>query len=170
MSSLGTIGFHKHLVNRANQKKVKRRNSLAGLTLTSMVDMFSLLVIFLLQTFSTAPKLGSVAKGIVLPAAYSGKPLIDAPTLALTQADVYLDQKPIGTLEAILKDPSPLLTNLNLTREKWLAIHPGETFRGKISFQAHKDLPSTIVSQFMALLPSQNYSSVQMAVVAESKK
>ncbi len=80
--SVGT--FQKHLLKRTQKKGVRRRILIATLTLTSMVDMFSLLVIFLLQTFSTSPELVMVTKGVTLPAAVTGRELNDAPVLSLT--------------------------------------------------------------------------------------
>lgn len=161
--------FHRHLVTRKHKKKARKRALIAGLTLTSMVDMFSLLVIFLLQSFSTSPELVMVTKGVTLPAATSGRELLDAPVLSLSNSGVYLDQKLVGSLEDLANDPEPLMNKLAQLRELWQKTHPQEKFKGEISLQAHRDLPSTTVSQFMGMLPSQNYGLIQMAVVAKVK-
>ena len=139
---------------------------IAGLTLTSMVDMFSLLVIFLLQTFSTSPELVMVTKGLTLPAAVSGKELEDAPVLSLSAEGVYLDQKFLGPTEQILHEPTVLMNKLSDLRELWQKSHPNEKFKGEISLQADQNMPSTVVSQFMGMLPTQSYSTVQLAVIA----
>jgi hypothetical protein len=55
--------FQKHLIAREHRKSKARRTGAASLMLTSMVDMFSLLVIFLLQTFSSSPAVMSIQKG-----------------------------------------------------------------------------------------------------------
>ena len=90
---------------------------IAGLTLTSMVDMFSLLVIFLLQTFSTSPELVMVSKGVSLPAAITGRELDDAPVLAISNEEVYLDQKLLGKTNQLLANPEPLMNKLAELRE-----------------------------------------------------
>src|SRR5580658_5131176 len=118
MSGLGvqqlTVGsFNRHLEDQRRKKKTRRRLMIAGLTLTSMVDMFSLLVIFLLQTFSTSPELMMVTKGVTLPAAVTGRELEDAPVLSITATEVYLDQKLVGTTAAILADPTELMHKLS---------------------------------------------------------
>ena len=135
-----------------------------------MVDMFSLLVIFLLQTFSTSPELMMITKGVTLPAAISGRELDDAPVLSLSSEGVFLDQKFIGILDTILKDPNPLMQKLADLRDLWEKTHPQGKFKGQISLQAHRDLPSTTVSQFIGFLPSQAYSTVQLAVVSRGGK
>src|SRR5580692_712171 len=108
-----TVGtFQQHLLKRHQKKSKVRRVMIAGLTLTSMVDMFSLLVIFLLQTFSTSPELVMVTKGVTLPVAVSGRELEDSPVMAITSDEVYLDQKLIGKTAALLTDPTPLMSKL----------------------------------------------------------
>jgi biopolymer transport protein ExbD len=58
------------------------------------------------------------------------------------------------------------MNRLSDLRELWQKTHPSETFRGEISLQADKNVSSTVVSQFMAMLPSQGYGSIQLAVIS----
>jgi len=157
--------FQQHLMSRKQRKQKRRRIMIAGLTLTSMVDMFSLLVIFLLQTFSASPELMMVTKGVTLPQAVTGREIEDSPVLALSVDEVYLDQKLIGKTQTLLQDPTPLMEKLTELRERWQMAHPTQKFNGVISLQADKNLPSTTVSLFMGLLPTQTYSTVQLAVI-----
>lgn len=158
--------FQQHLLKRKQRKQRRRKVMIAGLTLTSMVDMFSLLVIFLLQTFSTSPELVMVTKGVTLPQAVTGRELEDSPVLALSADEVYLDQKLIGKTKDLLADPTPLMGKLQELREAWQRAHPTQKFNGVISLQADRGLPSTTVSMFMGMLPTQTYSTVQLAVIS----
>ena len=158
--------FNKHLIARAHRKGRARKSILLALSLTSMVDMFSLLVIFLLQTFSTSPELLMVSKGVQLPSASSGREVMDAPVLAVAETGIYLDQKLIGKTDEVLKNPDVLMKKLQEMRELWQATHPKEQFKGEINLQAHRNTPSTVVSQVMGMLPSQNYGSIQLVVTS----
>ena len=169
--SIGTqtlaIGaFERHLASRARGQARRKRNVVAGLMLTSMVDMFSLLVIFLLQTFSTSPELMTITKGVTLPTASSAQSFRDAPVLSISMDGVYLDQKWIGKPADVLADPSPFSARLSQLKELWTKAHPGAGFAGRITLQADRDLPSPIVAGIMGLLPSLAYSTVQLAVVS----
>jgi biopolymer transport protein ExbD len=157
--------FEHHLVGRGKGRKGKR-SMLSGLMLTPMVDMFSLLVIFLLQAFSTSPELLVLIKGVTLPSASTGKEIKDAPVLAVATTGIFLDQKEIGTAEQVLKDPTALLAKLSELRKLWLRGNPGEAFPGDITLQAHKEIPSTTIAQLMAILPSAHYGSIQLAVIS----
>lgn len=166
-----TVGtFNKHLLSRKQKKASRKRALFAALTLTSMVDMFSLLVIFLLQSFSASPELVMVSKGVTLPSASTVGEMKDAPVLSVSNEGVYLDQKLIGATEMLLKNPEPLLKKLEDLRVKWQKSHPSQPFNGEINLQAHRELSSALVAQFMGLLPSQNYSSIQLAVVSGGAK
>jgi biopolymer transport protein ExbD len=158
--------FNRHLMARAYKKSKGKRLLLISLSLTAMVDMFSLLVIFLLQSFASSPELLIVTKGVILPSARSGLEIKDAPLISIAQDGIYLDQVRVGETAQVLREPKALLAQLESLREKWLKSHPGQVFKGEINLQAHREIPSTTVSQLMGLLPSQNYSSIQLAVVS----
>ena len=158
--------FNRHLTARAHKKSKGKRLLLVSLSLTAMVDMFSLLVIFLLQSFATSPELLIVTKGVVLPSARTGLEIKNAPLISIAQDGIYLDQVRIGETKQVLREPKELMNKLESLREIWLKSHPGEAFKGEINLQAHRGIPSTTVSQLMGLLPSQNYGSIQLAVVS----
>lgn len=158
--------FNKHLVARAHSKRKNKRSILLALSLTSMVDMFSLLVIFLLQTFSTSPEMLMVSKEVRLPTAQSGRELLDAPVLAVTKEGVFLDQKLVGPVEQVLSSPDHFMDRLKNLRELWQKTHPEQKFKGEMNFQAHREISSVVVAKIMGMLPTQNYDSIQLIVTS----
>src|ERR1700756_4706079 len=68
-----------------------KRSTYAELNLTSMVDMLTILVVFLLQTFSASGELLTVQKNIVLPEAQNFKDLEQAPIIAISKDSVTHD-------------------------------------------------------------------------------
>jgi biopolymer transport protein ExbD len=164
---LGT--FNKHFVSASNRKKKTKRVIVAGLMLTSMVDMFSLLVIFLLQSFSNSPQV-TINKGVALPVAISGSMTTDAPVISISADDIMLDNKMIGSTITLLKTPQPLITELQNIKNIWVKSHQKEAFSGEIHLQADKGLSAPLVSEVMSMLISQGYSSIQLAVVSGGAK
>lgn len=169
-SALRMGTFNKHLVSVSSRKQKVKRTVVAGLMLTSMVDMFSLLVIFLLQSFSNSPQMMTLNKGLTLPAALSASMTMDAPVLSLTAEEITLDNKLIGSTATLLSAPQKLLTELQSLRAHWSKNHQNETFNGEIHLQADKNLSASLVSELMGILTSQGYSSVQLAVVTGAGK
>ncbi len=166
---LQTGSFVHHLTSRSRRGSKLRRTVIAGLMLTSMVDMFSLLVIFLLQSFSNSPEVVTLQKGLVLPSAMSTSASKDAPVLAVSNEDVILDQINFGNASIVAKNPTALAKKLFEIKQSWETAHPNEEFAGDIHLQADKGLPSSLVTQFVQVLVNQGFSSVNLAVVGASR-
>lgn len=167
-NSLGLGRFEHNLVARKHKRSRAKKGLLTGLTLTAMVDMFSVLVIFLLQTFSSSPELMVMADGVVLPNARTSEEIKDAPLLSVSNEGIYLDQELIGETDVVLKNPTQLMVKLKSLRENWQRTYPDKTFEGEINLQADRKIPSTTVSQVMAMLPGQAYSTIHLAVITGS--
>jgi len=158
--------FEKHLVNRRRRKNNGAKSIGFALMLTSMVDMFSMLVIFLLQTFSGSPEI-LVLKGMELPNSITPSVVKEATVLAIAKdGNLYLDQKLVGSVANVTKKPDELLNKLNLIKKQWNATHD-TPFSGEMNFQADKDVDSTSVSMVMAILTSSQFQAIQLAVVGQ---
>lgn len=169
--ALQTTRFTQRLQALKHRKNRTRRILVAGLMLTSMVDMFSLLVIFLLQSFSNSPEVMALSKGITLPVAVSAAAPIDAPLLTLTSDNfVLIDQKPVGTSKEVIDDPSRLLKPLGELQKQWKTSHATAEFKGELHLQADRGLSSVLVSRIINIVNAQGYSSVHLAVVSGGNK
>ncbi|MBC7538376.1 MAG: biopolymer transporter ExbD [Bacteriovorax sp.] len=158
--------FEKHLINRRRKKNKGFRSSGFTLMLTSMVDMFSMLVIFLLQTFSNTPEI-SIVRGMELPRSISASVVREAPVLAISKdGNLYLDQKLVGRTADISRKPDELLNKLNFIKKGWVSSHT-TAFSGDINLQADREIESTTVSMVMAILTSSQFQSIQLAVIGK---
>lgn len=158
--------FEKHLINRRRKKSKGMRSPQFTLMLTSMVDMFSMLVIFLLQTFSNSPEIATL-KGMQLPNSITGSIVKEAPVLAISRdGNLYLDQKLVGKTADVTRSPEELLKKLNLIKKGWVAKHT-EAFSGDINLQADREVESTTVSMVMGILTTSQFQSIQLAVVGK---
>lgn len=161
--------FNHHLVARKHKQEQSKRTLLVALSLTAMVDMFAVLVIFLLQSFSASPEL-IVTKGVELPKAISGGEIKQAPVLALVNGELFLDQQLIGAIDATLKAPKELMAKLKTARETWQKDYPDREFPGEINLQADQSIPSTIIGQVMGIVSQAHYYSIQLAVLAKGTR
>src|SRR5207253_9520663 len=85
----------------ANRGGHSKKSGYAELNLTSMVDMLTILVVFLLQTFSASGELLSVSKNIVLPEATNFKDLEQAPIIAVSRDSVTLDGRMVANADQL---------------------------------------------------------------------
>jgi len=163
-SLVASDAFEKHLVNRKRKKIWAIKAAGFTLMLTSMVDMFSMLVVFLLQTFSSSPEI-LIAKGVVLPNSNTPSIVREAPVLSLSKnGNLYLDQKLVATTEVVLNKPDLLLNKLAVIKSNWAKRYTAP-FPGEVNLQADKEVKSTTVSQLMGVLTSSEYQSIQLAVI-----
>ncbi len=163
-SMVAADAFEKHLINRRRKKHWGLKAAGFTLMLTSMVDMFSMLVVFLLQTFSSSPEI-LVTKGVELPDSITPSVVKEAPVLAISRdGNLYLDQQLVGPTKDVAKKPNELLKKLNVIKKNWAKSHT-TPFTGEINLQADRDIKSTVVAQIMGILTSSQFQSIELAVV-----
>ena len=73
-----------------------RRNMYAALMLTSLIDVFSILVIFLLQNFSATGDVMFINKDIKLPRASRAREIIRAPVITVSTTSILLEGKKVS--------------------------------------------------------------------------
>ncbi len=165
-SIVASSPFEKHLINRRRKKSWGARIIGFNLPLTSMVDMFSMLVCFLLLTFSSTPEV-MILKGVELPKSITPSIVREAPVLAISSdGNLYLDQKLVGKTSDITKKPDELLNKLNNIKNSWKVSHTSE-FTGDINLQADREVQSTTISMVMGILTSSQFQSIQLAVIGK---
>jgi biopolymer transport protein ExbD len=166
-SLLHTGRFEHHLITRKQKKGGVKKALVTGLMLTSLVDMFSMLVCFLLQTFSSSPEV-FVANEVKLPEAFSGAIVKEAPVLSISRSKVFLDSKDLGDLHSLLKQPAKLQKGLIQFKQSWAKQNPTKAFPGEINLQADRAVSSQEVAKMMGLLNAQSYDVIQLAVMGRN--
>lgn len=78
-----------------------KRELVATLSLTAMVDMFTVLVIFLLQNYSSTGEVIYLPKDVTLPKAAEIKELKPAVVVTISNKEILLDRNPIVTFDQV---------------------------------------------------------------------
>ena len=78
-----------------------RRNVVAVLTLTAMVDMFTVLVVFLLQNYQTTGEVIEISDNVVLPKAHAVKELKPAHVVIMSKDKLFLDKEVVATYQQV---------------------------------------------------------------------
>jgi biopolymer transport protein ExbD len=152
-----------------------KKTGYAELNLTSMVDMLTILVVFLLQTFSASGELLSVQKNIVLPEAQNFKDLEQAPIIAVAADSVTLN----GAMEADASELNQenttdwkiakLHDDLVTLKNNYKLLHPSENFAGTVIVQADRNVDFKVVKKVMYSCAVAGYGNVNFAVQQKSK-
>ena len=151
------------------------RGVYAELNLTSMVDMLTILVVFLLQTFSASGELLVVSKNIVLPEATHFQDLERAPVLGVSRDSVTLDGRPVADAAELNKENTvdwkitDLHDQLVTLKNNFKLLHPSDNFNGTVIVQADKGVDFKVIKKVMYTCAVAGYNNVNFAVNQKSK-
>jgi biopolymer transport protein ExbD len=152
-----------------------KKSGYAELNLTAMVDMLTMLVVFLLQSFSASGELVSVQKNIVLPDAQNFKDLEAAPIITVSKDVVTLDGRVVANAEQLNAENTAdwkipdLHDQLVTLKNNYKLLHPSEPFQGQVIVQADKNVDFKVIKKVMYSCSVAGYMNVNFAVNQKAK-
>ena len=147
-----------------------RKSSYAELNLTSMVDMLTILVVFLLQTFSASGELLTVSKNIVLPDATNWKDLERAEVIGISKDAVTLAGRPVANAEELNRENTvdwkiaELHDQLVVLKNNYKLLHPSEDFSGTVIVQSDRSVDFKVIKKVLYTCSVAGYKNVNFAV------
>ncbi len=154
-----------------------RRSTNVDLNVVPMVDMMTMLVIFLLQQFSATGEVLYMQKDIKLPDARHGQQIEVAPVVAIGAAQVVVSGQKVADVPDVEKDPSQIIAalveKLRDEKKRWDFIHQNDrdrekNWKGEVNVQADVKVPFRVVRRVMASAAEAGYGNVNFATVEES--
>jgi biopolymer transport protein ExbD len=151
-----------------------KKNGYAELMLTSLVDMFTIIVIFLIQNFSANGEVLYMSKDIKLPYAVHGTQLERAPVISVSNDAVTFDGKQIAVTDDLGKSDvlnvPELEDALREEKRKYETIHandPEHPFRGLINIQCDKKIPFKVIKKLMFACNQSQFGNINFAALAK---
>jgi len=183
---------------RRMKRKQAMRGSYAKLTLTSLIDIFTLLVCFLLVGFQGEVQIPSI-KGLALPISNSYIPPENALTIVVTPTEIRINEKTVQPLNGAVTgplssgpasssaqpatvnvDPEQAAAALDLTplstalAEQAVRFKPAQTINGSpertVIILADQQIPYAILQKIMVVCSQQHFGHISFAVNKEAKK
>jgi biopolymer transport protein ExbD len=151
-----------------------RKSLSEGLNLVAYIDMMTMLVIFLLMSFSATGEILFVQKNIVLPEAQNWTDLERAPVIGVTKEVVTLDGSQVATADDLMKEGgdaklSELHDLLVTLKNNYKLLHPSTEFNGVAIIQADKGVEFKALKKVMYSASTAGYNNVNFAVLARTK-
>ncbi len=150
-----------------------------SLNLNPRLDVFSILITFLLMSYSTDPVNYDVKKGIELPDSTTIVALDEIPVISVTPAEIYVnDMKISNILDGDVPESDrtqgaifPLyeaLKDLSEVNKKLTQLSSGETKEiGKITMEMHKEHPFKLMKRVMLSAQQADFLSFKLMVSKE---
>ena len=152
-----------------------KKSIYADLLITPLVDMFVIIVIFLLQNFSATGDLMFVTREIVLPEAANGAMLERAPVVQVSNDAVMLEGEQIALIADLGRDGywniPALEEKLRDLKKRYEVIHEADPtaaggFKGDVNIQANKEVQFKTIKRIMYSCNQAGYLNINFAVMA----
>jgi biopolymer transport protein ExbD len=155
----------------------KKKPEQGGLIITSLIDIFTILMIFLIQNFSAEGSLCSNAENLTLPNSFSKKKLTEVPLqVVVTQDMILVDGTPVApTTDATnipQSDPNPTIAKLlqrlkdhYAQEEEMVRLGALNKVEGKLVIQMDKNISFDILFKVMNTCGQAGYLVMNFAVM-----
>ncbi|MCU1490595.1 MAG: aglS [Acidimicrobiaceae bacterium] len=147
-----------------------RKSAYASLQLTPMVDMFTIIVIYLLANFSDNGDILFMTKEITLPDITSKVQLKRAPVISISASAVSVDGAKVTDVDEITRQPSlniPALEEVMREKrrnaEQSQTLLGGQQFDGTVNFQVDKAVRFNVLKRVMAACNVAGYGAIAFA-------
>jgi biopolymer transport protein ExbD len=133
----------------------RRRPSAVSLSMTSMIDCFVVLTVFLLITFDASPQCHASSRP--LPVATNGFDIVDAPIIDVRPAGTFLDGTKVSSNDELVR-------LLKTRHDVWKQLHPGKDLPRDVLLAIDPDVPSGIVKGVVKAAADGGYPSIDFMV------
>ena len=159
----------------SHKKQHKSTPGEARLQLTSMMDMFTIILVFLLKTYSTHGQLINPSQDLTLPSSVTQH----LPELGLdvtVSSDwILVNEKAVERTKDVMNQEGYIVQGL----QKELLVYAreaekmeemyGAKFSGKVTIQGDKNLPYQLLIKVMATCGQSNYPNMRLVVYTEER-
>src|SRR5262245_46556552 len=146
----------------------------ADLLITPLVDMFVIIVLFLIANFSATGEVLNMTHDIQLPEAFNIQEIEIAPVVMVSNTDIIVSGTAIGRVEDLTKDDylniPALEEKLREMKKQYEDLHAlakdtEGSFKGDVNIQANKDVQFKVMKRILYSCATAGYSNINFAVL-----
>ena len=135
-----------------------------------MMDMFTIILVFLLKTYATEGQLIQPTESLTLPKSTIQTAPQTALDLVVSKETIMLNDKPIVDLASVKKEKGYIIQSLrdellfHARQAKKMEVQYGVPFSGKVSIQGDKDMEYKDLIKVMATCGASEYPNMRLIV------
>ena len=157
-------------------RRIKIRSVRTPLRLTSMMDILTVLLLFLLKSFVIEGEVITPVPGVDLPESSSDTTPRASVVIAIFDDSVMMDGDVVASVSAAVASPDLLIESLAVrldearAKAEEIAQYRGgeEVFEGKVSIQGDRDIDFAILQRVMFTCTVSGYEDISLAVIGTS--
>jgi len=169
------------------KRKLRRGDDDAALSITSMMDMMTIILVFLLKSYSTDDVSVSPSKDLQVPISSAEKPPKLAVNVVVSQKEIVVDGEEVLTLDRVQNDQGLEVTAVPADEKrgqlisalydrllekaetaKDLAMRTGSDefeFKGEVLLQCDKRLPFSVIREVMFTAGQAQFGNFRFVVI-----
>jgi biopolymer transport protein ExbD len=153
-----------------------KKGGYADLLITPLVDMFVIIVLFLIANFSATGEVLMMTKDIQLPEAINVKEIEMHPVVMVSAEQVSVSGTIVGRVEDLVKDEylniPALEEKLRDMKKQFEDLHAmaqddANAFKGDVNVQASKEVEFKVIKRVMFSCATAGYNNINFAVLTK---
>ena len=150
---------------RAERKS--RNQTMVDMNLVSLIDVFTILIFFLLSN-ATGVEILPSPKAVMLPESVSQKSPRETVVVVISGTEILVQNRPIASVPEVLAGDgdviAPLKAELDLQANRQVIRKENEAQSKQLTIMGDKDIPYRLLRKIMVTSARANYSDVSFAV------
>ncbi|HZP11595.1 MAG TPA: biopolymer transporter ExbD [Nevskiaceae bacterium] len=154
-------------------RRVKRQAVVTSINLVSMIDIFTILIIYMLVNTAAVQVIG--AEQVNLPKSIAEEQPRENTAVIVTGQEILVDgRKVMNTADAESAPAGQVLDPLKTELErrapmKPLANDPSQQSRGEVNIMGDKNIPYSLLKKVMATCSNVGFARISLGVIPESR-
>ncbi len=144
------------------------KSQVMDLNLTPFIDLFSVLVLFLIMNYSATGEVFFISKNLKLPASEHSHPLDSKPLITITNEAVLFDAQEVGANTVHIEEQDQqnmprLRQALQQARIFQQNLRPNQEFKGEVNIQADESISIVYIKRVMNTLITEGWAGINFA-------
>ena len=155
-------------------KRMSRKPKVQGMNLTSLMDVFTILVFFLLSSSSSGFVI-EVPKQIVIPSSVVETEPRETITIMVTPTVVMVQGEPVVEISQLLKSKKPVVAEIGARlaelKNSVIGASTKKAYESKeVTILAHETIPFKILKKIMGTCSGMGFENISFAVIQKSSQ
>ena len=162
-----------------NTRRLKRmarakRNRMGALNLTSLMDVFTILVLYLLVNQSSVEVI-EPPKDIKLPDSVVESKPKQTVVMMVSEQEILIQGEPVATYEEVLNNKSGVVDGVRVTlqklKENVIGVNTEAVAKSnEVTIMAHRTVPFKVLKTLMSSCTSAGYTTISLAVIQKASQ
>ena len=151
----------------------KRSKNVVAFNMISLMDIFTILVFFLLINSSNVDLPST--KSIKLPESVAEQLPKETITVLVNDSDIVVQGRKVAAVKDVIEGKDEIIEQLQeelryQAGRSGAALSAGEVFQGNVTILGHKEIPFSLLKRIMVTCSRSSYPNISLAVMKKVQK